>query len=76
MNFLDFSRCASVRKGLEDLHVDVGALACLDLDPVVKAGNDLLLGSNRGEVGHSLAELMNNLVLEGANEGELFLVEA
>ena len=50
LNLLDFSGLTGMGQRLEDLHVNEIALASLDLDPVVGAGNDLLSDGNGSEV--------------------------
>jgi hypothetical protein len=75
VHLLDFSGLTGVRQRLEDLHVNEIALASLDLDPIVGTGNDLLSDGNGSEVSDGWAELVNHLVLEGADHLELLLGE-
>lgn len=51
------------------------ALSSLDLDPVVCAGDNLLSDGNGSEVSDGWAELVNHLILEGADHMELFFGE-
>ena len=76
MDLFDFGGLASVRERSEDLHVNVSALANLDLEPEVSAGNNLLSDCNRSEVCNGRAELGNNFILKGADHGVLVLGQA